>query len=196
LAILRRRRASKLGIDRSAQRTPVGFLTMIALPVGITMALVSLWHGFSPNFLVFGALHIGFLLVNHAWRLFSGRLSSSPDLPVIASVALTYLCVLVAAVFFRAASVPDAAALLAGMAGLHGVGSITRGDQAAVDALWLAGLYGIVWGLPSTRQLMQPDRRTGLAWRASPAWAVGMGCAATLGLLAAGGTGEFLYFRF
>jgi hypothetical protein len=33
-------------------------------------------------------------------------------------------------------------------------------------------------------------------WRASPQWAVVMGCAATLGLLAAGGTGEFLYFRF
>jgi hypothetical protein len=62
--------------------------------------------------------------------------------------------------------------------------------------LWLLSLYAIVWLAPSTRQWMQPDRPFRFAWTASPRWAVVMGCAAVLGLLAAGGTGEFLYFRF
>jgi hypothetical protein len=35
-----------------------------------------------------------------------------------------------------------------------------------------------------------------LTWRPSPQWAVIMGCAATLGLLATGGSTEFVYFRF
>jgi hypothetical protein len=34
----------------------------------------------------------------------------------------------------------------------------------------------------------------GLSW--SPGRAIAMGCAATIGMLSAGGTGEFLYFRF
>jgi hypothetical protein len=43
---------------------------------------------------------------------------------------------------------------------------------------------------------MQNEPASRLAWRPSPQWAVVMGCAATLGVLAAGGTSEFLYFRF
>ena len=190
LAVLRWRRRHGLGIDQAAQRRPGGFLIMIALPVAVTMALVSLWHGTSVTFLVFGGLHIAYLLVNHAWRLYRG-----PSLPAVANVALTYLCVLMASVFFRAASVPDAVAVLAGMMGLHGPGTVS-GLHEVVDCLWLAGLYAIVWAAPSTRQLMQPEGPLRFAWRGSPQWAVVMGCGATLGLLAAGGSGEFLYFRF
>jgi alginate O-acetyltransferase complex protein AlgI len=154
------------------------------------MALVALWHGATLPFLVFGLLHAGFLVVNHAWRL-----ARAPMLPKLASVALTYLCVLVGAVLFRAASMSDAGSMLAGMIGLHGRGA--QPDlRTAADATWLLALYGFVWFAPATRQWMQADPISRFAWRPSPRWAVVMGCAATLGLLAAGGTGEFLYFRF
>jgi hypothetical protein len=43
---------------------------------------------------------------------------------------------------------------------------------------------------------MQAGSAGRLAWTQSPQWAFVMGGAATLGMLAAGGTGEFLYFRF
>ena len=190
LAVLRWRRRHGLAIDQAAQRRAGGFLVMIALPVAATMTLVSLWHGTGVTFLVFGGLHTAYLLLNHAWRLYRG-----PALPMVGSVALTYLCVLVASVFFRAASVPDAAAVLAGMMGWHGLDP-SYGFYGVVDCLWLAGLYAIVWGMPSTRQLMQPENPVRIAWRRSPQWAAVMGCGATLGLLAAGGSGEFLYFRF
>jgi alginate O-acetyltransferase complex protein AlgI len=57
-------------------------------------------------------------------------------------------------------------------------------------------LYAIVWFAPTTGQWMLGAPMARLQWRQSSGWAVAMGCATTLGLLAAGGTGEFLYFRF
>jgi alginate O-acetyltransferase complex protein AlgI len=189
MAILRWRRGRGLPIGQTAQRTPIGFLTMIGAPVLVTMALVSLWHGATLPYLVFGLLHTAFLLVNHAWRL-----HQAPSLPKITSVALTYICVLVASVFFRATSVSGAGSLLAGMMGLHGAGLIDADIHLGLDAAWIVGLYLIVWAAPSTRQIMQGDGL--LAWRRSPQWAVVMGCAATLGLLATGGSTEFVYFRF
>jgi D-alanyl-lipoteichoic acid acyltransferase DltB (MBOAT superfamily) len=200
VAILRRRRARGVPIDRAAQQSPVGFLSMIATPIAFTMVLVGIWHGPTLTFLLFGVLHSGLLLVNYAWRLWR-----APKLPALASIILTYLSVLIGAVVFRAASVADAVSLLAGMAGLHGLGvpvpksafSVSGPDfHVTVETVWIAGLYTVVWLAPSTRQLMQGGAVSRLAWRPTPRWAVVMGCAATLGLLASGGTGEFVYFHF
>jgi alginate O-acetyltransferase complex protein AlgI len=191
MAILRWRRARGLPIGQMAQRTWIGFLTMIGAPVAVTMALVSLWHGTALTFLVFGLLHTAFLLVNHAWRL-----HRAPALPKIACVTLTYLCVLGASVFFRAPAVSVAGSILAGMIGLHGAGPGEADIHVVLDVAWILGLYVIVWAFPSTRQLMQAPSGASLAWRPGPQWAVIMGCAATLGLLATGGSTEFVYFRF
>jgi len=200
LAIMRRRRARGWPINQAAQQGPGGFLSMIAAPILLTMILAGIWHGPALTFLLFGVLHAGFLLINHAWRLWR-----APAVPAMAGVTLTYLSVLIGAVVFRAASVSDAGSLLAGMAGWHGWG-LPDADAAgfdirgAVEALWITGLYTIVWLAPSTRQLMQDGPRVAgtarLAWRATPRWAVAVGCGATLGLLASGGAGEFVYFRF
>jgi alginate O-acetyltransferase complex protein AlgI len=191
LAILRWRKGHKHGIDARAQRSLGGFLTMIVAPVTLTMMLVALWHGATAPFLLFGLLHAAFLVINHAWRLAQG-----PLLPKIASIALTYLCVLAGSVLFKAETVADAGSMFAGMAGRHGLGALRPDIVAVVDTLWIASLYAIVWLAPSTRQWMQADPTRRFAWSPSPRWAVVMGCAASLGLLAAGGTGEFLYFKF
>jgi len=190
LAVLRRRRALGYPIDQTAQRGIGGFLTMIGAPILVTMSLAGIWHGPGLTFLLFGLLHVGFLLVNHAWRLYR-----APPLPAVAGVALTYLSVLIASVLFRASSVSEAGSLLAGMAGLHGLSLPAADIHVAVSAAWIAGLYAIVWAAPTTRQLIQGGS-TRLTWRPTPRWAVAMGCAATLGVLASGGTGEFVYFHF
>jgi alginate O-acetyltransferase complex protein AlgI len=191
LAIMRWRKAHRRRIDSAAQRSPSGFLTMIAAPLTATMVLVALWHGATVPFLLFGLLHAAFLVINHAWRL-----AKAPNLPKIAAIALTYLSVLAGSVLFRAATATDAAAMFGAMAGMHGGGSLRPGLVGIVDALWLVALYAIVWFAPSTRQWMQASPPSRLAWSPSPRWAAVMGCAAALGLLAAGGSGEFLYFRF
>jgi alginate O-acetyltransferase complex protein AlgI len=191
LSILRWRKAHGRPIDARSQATIAGFTTMIGGPIVVTMVLISLWHGATLVFLSFGLLHAAFLLVNHAWRVKRG-----PVLPPMASIALTYLCVLIASVLFRATTMGRAGSMLAGMAGLHGVGDLQPDIHVPAQLLWLVALYAIVWLAPTTRQWMLGEPAPRFAWRQSPQWAVAMGCGATLGLLAAGGTSEFLYFRF
>lgn len=186
LAVLRWRRARGKPVNALAQRTAGGFVAMIAAPIGFTMVTISLWHGFTLPFLAFGLLHALFLCVNHAWRVWRG-----PALPRLAATALTHLCVLTGAVIFRSVSLSDAGSVLAAMAGLHGMALGVEGPRDVAGVAWLAVLYAIVWFAPTTRRIM-----LGGAWQPSAGWAVAMGCAATVGILAAGGTTEFLYFRF
>lgn len=170
---------------RDNGRRDRNFALTVGVPIIVTMLLVSLWHGVTWPFVMFGLLHAGFLLINHAWRLNRG-----PELPRVVGVGVTYLCVLMAAVLFRSPTLNTAAAMFGGMLGLHGAGSLALNSHDIAPALSLAGLYAIVWFAPTTRQIMEST------WHPSPRWAVGLGLAGTLGILAAGGTGEFLYFRF
>jgi D-alanyl-lipoteichoic acid acyltransferase DltB (MBOAT superfamily) len=205
LAVTRHRVARGRGIARRDQAKPGGFLVMVAFPTAVTMLLIGVWHGAGLQFVVFGLLHAACLLVNHAWRLaFRARPAGAGRWPGHAGgVLLTYGCVLVGAVFFRASSVSAALDMLGGMIGRHGVAA---GGVTPRDLAWLAALYGIVWLLPNTQQIMhryQPALGRApapppawLSWRPGPLWAVLCGCGAMLALLAMGGTSEFLYFQF
>ena len=129
-----------------------------------------------------------------------------PSRAVVARVTLTYGCVLVGSVFFRAPSLAAALSMLGGMLGGHGVDPALPGVRGIIDVLWLAGLYAIVWGAPNTQQIMREHAPAlgriaagplpRLAWQPSLPWAIVFGGAATLGLLSVGGTGEFLYYQF
>jgi hypothetical protein len=92
----------------------------------ITMLLGGLWHGANWTFIVWGALHGMYLMVNHAWLAVAAR---SPALSRFRNsrsgaafgLIVTFLAVVVAWVFFRAPTFAGAFNLLAGMAGLHGI---------------------------------------------------------------------------
>ena len=164
---------------------------MLALPILVTMGLAGVWHGAGLTFVVFGLLHAGFLIVNHAWRLWGPPSPTAPTrLGTARAVLLTYLCVLSGAVIFRAPSLDIALSLFAAMLGFHGAETVPD-LRGLLDALWLAGLYAIVWGTPTTRTLMATP-----FFRPTLPWAAAFGAAATLGVLSIGGTGEFLYFQF
>lgn len=193
MAILRRRRARGLGVDRAAQRRPAGFLAMHAAPLTVTMALAGIWHGANLTFLVFGLLHAVFLAVNHAWRLYR-PIPSPARWRRVGSVGLTCLCVLVGSVVFRADSVGAALALLAGMAGARGIEPLALSPRTLAEGATLVVLFAIVWGAPNTRAIMEDGRRW--SWRPSLPWAIASGLATTIGLLSAGGGAEFLYARF
>ena len=212
LAVTRRRRARGLPTHRAAQATPSGFIAMVLFPTVVTMGLAGIWHGSGLTFLVFGLLHAVYISVNHAWRITHPRArANSPErLHVVARVALTYLCVLLGAIVFRAPTMGVAFDLLGGMLGLHGM-AVALPDaravaHAALDVAWLVMLYAIVWGAPNTQQIMRDYAPAlgrivagpfpALCWRPTTRWALAFGCAATLGLLSIGGTGEFLYFQF
>ena len=206
LRIARRRVARGLPTDRAARTTLRGFAAMVMLPTMVTMGLAGVWHGSAFTFVVFGVLHGVYLCINHAWRLWRPGPRSGAWHAVVARVALTYGCVLVGSVVFRATSLADASAMLGGMLGLRGWRSAAPDPHAVADVLWLVALYAIVWGAPNTQQIMRGyapalgRAATGpwprLVWHPTLPWAVAFGAAATLGLLSIGGTGEFLYYRF
>ncbi len=205
LAITRRRVARKLPVNRAARASAAGFTSMVAIPLILTMTLAGIWHGSGVTFLIFGLLHALYLVVNHAWRIFVPR---GVRVPLVASITLTYLCVLVGSVVFRAPSLGVAGQILGGMLGRHGVSWQLVGTatfvRAACQGIWLAALFTIVWAAPNTQQIMRAAAPTleavrgasRIAWSPSLPWAAAFGCAAAIGLAAIGGTSEFLYFQF
>lgn len=90
----------------------------------ITMVLGGLWHGAAWTFVIWGALHGLFLSLNYLWRSMKARLGMRPSNSMLSKLgawSLTFLCVCIAWVFFRAENIADARAILAGMAGMNGL---------------------------------------------------------------------------
>jgi D-alanyl-lipoteichoic acid acyltransferase DltB (MBOAT superfamily) len=206
IAVMRRRIARRLGVNRAAQRTPAGFSAMIAMPMMVTMTLAGIWHGSGLTFLIFGMLHGLYLCVNHAARIRTSGRRSRLWYRITGNCLLTYLCVLVASVFFRAPSVADAWNVLSGMAGANGWRDPTAPGFGLVHIVSLPLLYGIVWFFPNTQQIMaryhpvleevdEPEM-IALSWNLGTWSAVATGLAAAAGIMALGGTTEFLYFQF
>lgn len=88
----------------------------------IVMLLGGLWHGAGWTFVFWGGLHGLYLLVNHGWRASRATSGRAPGKPVQAlSVALTFLAVVVAWVFFRAEDTTTAWRMLRAMSGADGI---------------------------------------------------------------------------
>ena len=95
----------------------------------IVMLLGGLWHGAGWNFVIWGGLHGGYLMINHGWRAVVGgrRRGDVPQaawkqaLGTWSGRLLTFLAVVVAWVFFRAVTLDGAIAMLQAMAGLNGI---------------------------------------------------------------------------
>ena len=79
----------------------------------VSMGLIGFWHGAGWTFIVWGFMHGILLVINHQWR----RLNVA--MPKFFCWLLTFLCVVVAWVFFRAANVNEALTILAAMTDIH-----------------------------------------------------------------------------
>ncbi len=86
----------------------------------LTMLLGGLWHGAAWTFVIWGALHGAYLMVNHLWNVKVRRGRPPGKLAGPLGWALTFLCVMIAWVVFRADSVATALQLYRGMLGLNG----------------------------------------------------------------------------
>ena len=112
----------------------------------LVMLLGGLWHGAGWTFVLWGGLHGTYLLVNHAWRASVAGAGRAPRVPAALartlSIALTFVAVVVAWVFFRAEDAGTAWRVIAAMGGANGVG-LPAGLAAAVPAPLgsLAGLH-------------------------------------------------------
>jgi len=91
----------------------------------LTMLLGGLWHGAGWTFVLWGALHGVYLVINHAWRALRRRLGHDRRHPTRAGHAaaclLTFAAVVAGWVVFRAPDIGTAGAILKAMAGFNGL---------------------------------------------------------------------------
>jgi alginate O-acetyltransferase complex protein AlgI len=91
----------------------------------ITMLLGGLWHGGNWTFVIWGGLHGLYLVINHTWQsLVAGCVPTqgiSARIYYLAGTLLTFLCVVVAWIFFRAESFSSALLVLKGCFGYGGI---------------------------------------------------------------------------
>ena len=151
----------------------------------LTMALGGLWHGAGWTFVAWGALHGGYLVVNHGWHALRARLGHDPRRSTwwgrACTVLLTFTAVVIGWVIFRAADFATAVAMLKAMAGMNGLvlpdfwlpqwgaagqwlaaHGVVFGDTrdlvtgGLVNWIWI--LLAVVWFAPNTQQLLAAYR--------------------------------------
>jgi len=144
----------------------------------VTMLLGGFWHGAGWTFLLWGGLHGGYLVLNHAWTTFletrGGRVAGSFLFAGWGGRIMTFLAVLVAWIFFRAEHFTDGCRLLLGMSGANGfvvpadplfyksVPAIrafletfgAAADPQAIMVALLGLLFVAVWFFPNSQQLL------------------------------------------
>lgn len=194
VSLTRKRAARGLPLPKRGRMTSGTFVALVALPTIFTMFVSGVWHGAGWQFVVFGLLHGMFLVVAHAWRQWKVRqgrpLDSTSPFRIAGAVLLTFLCSMVALVFFRADSVGTALNILQGMVGLNGVTvphqvALLPGGAQAVRffglpmaqlelfsgwlALRIVVFLAVVWGLPNIYQWLR-DYPTALGFEARPSW--------------------------
>ncbi|AXA91862.1 MBOAT family protein [Massilia sp. YMA4] len=173
----------------------------------ITMLLGGLWHGANWTFIVWGALHGFYLIVNHAFRAVAGDRGGLPR--AILGLVATWLAVVVAWVVFRANSMHIAWSILEAMGG--GTAPAVVGDamlgasriMPMAECLgWLAVCGVIALLLPNAYQLLGKGVLVELEERMRGPrgglllGAMVMGSLLLLAISETRGVSEFLYFNF
>jgi alginate O-acetyltransferase complex protein AlgI len=157
--------------------------------LGIVMLLGGLWHGASWNFVIWGGVHGGML----AFERTQGNNSLYARVPKLARIALTFLVVLVAWVFFRAADLPAALAYLGHMANL----GTPAGGGALVAGLVYKPYYLVSVALAAVVAFSFP---TVWQWTQHITWPKALACLGLLWLalimLATQAYNPFIYFIF
>jgi alginate O-acetyltransferase complex protein AlgI len=150
----------------------------------VTMLLAGLWHGAGWTFVLFGALHGVYAVINTLWR------RSGWTLPPQVSWAITFTALLVSFVLFRAPSFERAQIVFAGLFGLN------AGTDVASDLFnrheWkrILPALALVLLAPNRRQIMQ------WPWRIEPAYAAAFAVLGGVSILCLGDPTPFFYMRF
>jgi alginate O-acetyltransferase complex protein AlgI len=134
-----------------------------------TMALGGLWHGAGWTFLIWGALHGVYLIVNHGLIGLRERFGIGwRSWMVPLGWATTFLAVVIAWVFFRAASFEGAMRVLHGMiafeappaqATMQEIPDAFLGWIGSAKWLWIAGLLGLAVLAPNSQQIIAWSER-------------------------------------
>ncbi|ADV82960.1 MBOAT family O-acyltransferase [Terriglobus saanensis] len=200
LGVQRRRMDAGKKVSRKSLATLGGFTAMVAYPTMLTMLLTGMWHGAGLQFLLFGVLHGIYLTAAQAWRHFRPNANVSTKWPVLGMRVGVYLQVAFALVFFRSASLGKAFAMIADMAGRHGLGQL----DTEIPVLLAFALFPVVWYLPNTQEILgqQATTEVGLPllerirWRPNMPWACATAAVFFAVLVLMNEVSTFLYFQF
>lgn len=216
LRITRRRMAAGLPMPKRGKMSLGTFCMVVAYPTVLTMFISGVWHGAGWQFVAFGLVHGFYLVVAHGWRAWKARRGWAVDsdrwVHRVPAVLLTFVCVVVAMVFFRAPSLTGALAVLGGMLGMSELPT-QLAPQHLRSSIMIAALLAFVWSLPNLQQWMghfrtalnaKPDlhwlqrRVPASAWQPSAAIGLSIGVLAFFALATAFSVApsEFLYFQF
>ncbi len=121
----------------------------------LVMTIGGLWHGAGWTFVIWGALHGFYLIVNHAWQALPRPVSSRAYR--VAAQLLTLFCVVIAWVAFRATDLDAALRIYHAMAGLSGI-------SLPLELQPLLASLGLDQGINLFAENSRQDFYLGLLW--------------------------------
>lgn len=161
-----------------------------------TMLLGGLWHGAGWTFVVWGGLHGLYLVIHQIWRQILPPSFGQGRTWKATAWMITFLAVVVGWVFFRAADLEAATAMLRGMAGLNGItlpnaivvrldplsqailreigidNAIGGGSRFIWTYLWIGALLGLALAGSNTCQIMRRFEPASDRYDADPSRAI------------------------
>jgi D-alanyl-lipoteichoic acid acyltransferase DltB (MBOAT superfamily) len=174
----------------------------------IVFVLSGLWHGANWTFLVWGALHGGYMVVSNWTKplrtMLARRLNLSPRLAQFVRIGFTFHLVLFAWIFFRANSMSDAIQILTSMPAIdfpNLAANLTTGFYAHdLSRGWfdLSVAFGLI-GVLTVVQWYQHRGGLQLNFAQRPTWQRwSIYYAAVIGIILLGvyEHAEFIYFQF
>ena len=147
----------------------------------VSMLIIGLWHGAGWTFVIWGALHGILLMINHQWR------RCNINLPKALNWGMTFLCVVICWVFFRADNINEAFAVLTGMFNLQDIMSTDFDQIKHFMVMVLAVLVLVI--IPNPLVIMKK-------FSANNKWLVATAIMLIEAIWHLNNYSEFLYFQF
>jgi alginate O-acetyltransferase complex protein AlgI len=171
-------------VGRSYNPIILFFITMM-VPTMVTFFWVGLWHGPDWNYIIFGLMHGGYLVINQAWLNFRSFLGANIRKTTLIgrSIArlITFTAVAISLVSYGASSLEGAVKVYEGMLGMNGFSLpgifaskietlrvifpgtyiVAEGFNRFGSAYGVVSLFFllmVVWFMPNTLEWMQPHK--------------------------------------
>ncbi len=170
--------------------------------LSLVMLIGGLWHGASWNFVIWGAIHGCYLMINHAYS----SLSSRYDIKLFSSnssqIAVNFVFVSLAWVFFRSESFSGACLYIKQLFNVSfNLSNSVSNLQSIENLLMITVAYGLIWLLPNSQQIIQKisinkaKHQQKTLTKSTVIWA-GVLFSLSIFSLLIGSNNEFIYFQF
>lgn len=174
----------------------------------ITMLLGGMWHGAGWTFIFWGGIHGGLLIIHRIWHQWTKNcLWVTRSWYNLTSILLTFTCVAIAWVFFRANDIESSLRILSSMLEFNTwrIKSDILGYSETIIALFIIGIMLLfVWFFPNVQEWLgryslfgvQNTKQKIWQWQPNSFWAFFMGVITVLSIFSMSRTSPFLYFEF